>query len=467
MDSRPPHYRSLMETSRALTAGEVTSRALTQHMLDRIAALEPRLHSYAHVNADYALARADAADAALANGRHLGPLHGVPIAVKDLCLTDFAPTLAGMPIHQGAPHGPNATVVTRLEEAGAVILGKLAMTEGAYTGHHPSIPVPQHPVNPDFWVGSSSSGSGVATAAGLCFASLGSDTGGSIRYPSAACGLTGLKPTWGRVSRHGVFDLAPTLDHVGPMARSAADCAAVLSAIAGYDPADPTSIDAPVPDYLSGIDRGVRDMVIGLDPAYAFDGTDPDVRAALEAAIERLQALGARIVDIQMPPFEELVSKWIMMCAVETALVHEETYPARANDYGPDLSQLIDEGRTTSGVEVARGTVLRLEFTQALHAMFAGIDCMICPTMPDTTPTLAQMDDYGDDPAVLNAILRFTAPFDFSGSPTLTLPNGRDGRGMLTSMQFVGPHLGEGTVLRAGAAFQAATDWHCSHPDLG
>ncbi len=467
MDTRPLHYRSLLETGRALAAGETSSRALTEALLARINALDPKFHTYAHVTADRALAQAEAADAALAQGRSLGPLHGVPIAVKDLCRTTFAPTMAGMPINEGLVSEYNATVVDRLEAAGAVILGKLSMTEGAYTSHHPSIPTPRNPLNPDYWVGSSSTGSGAATSAGLCFASLGSDTGGSIRFPCVTCGLTGLKPTWGRVSRHGVFDLAPSLDHVGPMARSAADCAAILQAIAGYDPNDPTSLDAPVPDYMAVMTGGVRDMRIGIDTAYALHGVEPEVKAALEAAMGRFESLGARIVDVTMPPYEDLVAAWIMMCAVETAHVHEETYPARAEAYGPDLAQLIEEGLATRGVEVARGHILRLEFSRALEAMLSGVDAMLCPTMPTGTPSLAQMETYGEEPEVLNAILRYTAPFDFSGSPTLTLPNGVAEDGMPTSMQIVGPALSEAVLLQAGAAYQAATDWHCMHPDLG
>ncbi|MFC3614821.1 amidase [Lutimaribacter marinistellae] len=466
MDTRPLHYQSLLETSRALRAGETSSRAVTEVLLARISDLDGRFKSYIQVTREHALAQADAADTALAQGRSRGPLHGVPIAVKDLCCTTFAPTMAGMPVNDGFMSDHNATVVDRLETAGAVILGKLSMTEGAYTSHHPSIPTPLNPLNPDYWVGSSSTGSGTATSAGFCYASLGSDTGGSIRFPCATCGLTGLKPTWGRVSRHGVFDLAPSLDHVGPMARSAADCAAVLQAIAGYDPRDPTSLDAPVPDYMASLSDGVRDIRIGIDPAYALHGVDAPVKAAMEAAIDTFERLGARIVDVTMPPYEDLVAAWIMMCSVETAHVHTDTYPARAGEYGPDLVQLIEEGLATRGVDVARGHILRLEFSQALEAMLAGVDVMLCPTMPTGTPSLAQMETYGEEPEVLNAILRYTAPFDFSGSPTLTLPNGVSDDGMPTSMQIVGPLLSEALLLRAGVAYQSATGWHCMHPDL-
>lgn len=464
MNSRPLHFHSLIDIARMIRQGATSSASVTQALLDLIAARDGALHSYFHICADRAMEQAHKADAEIANGLNKGPLHGVPIAVKDLCYTRFAPTTAGSPIFRNYLPAFNATVVDRLETGGAVILGKLAMTEGAYTGHHPDIPVPQNPWDRDYWVGTSSSGSGVATSAGLCFASLGSDTGGSIRYPCASCGLTGLKPTWGRVSRHGVFALAETLDHIGPMARSAADCAAVLQVIAGWDAQDATSLDVPVPDYMGETGKSIRDMRIGIDRDYALGGVDPLVAQALEQALDVFASLGARVVEVDLPDYTALTDAWIMMCAVETALAHEATYPSRAAEYGPALAQLIDEGRATTGLQAARGHQLRTAFSAALDTMFKPIDCMICPTMPTPTPSLVQMTDYGADPKVLNAIMRYTAPYDFSGSPTITLPNGFDEAGLPLSMQIVGPKLGEAAIIRAACAYQNATDWHRHHP---
>lgn len=466
MASQPLFFKNLFEVAEMIRKGETTSVAITRNILDRIATVDPHFQSYIHVCRDRALDRAVAADAEMGNGIFRGPLHGIPIAVKDLCYTTFAPTRAGTTIYKDFVPFYNATVVDRLETAGAIVLGKLTMTEGAYTGHHPDIPTPPNPWNADYWVGTSSTGSGVATSAGLCFASLGSDTGGSIRYPCATCGLTGIKPTWGRVSRHGVFALADSLDHIGPMARSAADCAAILQVIAGWDVLDPTSVDTPVPDYVAEVGKGVRDMRIGIDRSYAFGGVDLQVAEALERAIDVFEGLGARVVHVTMPDYDELVAAWIMMCAIETAVAHRDTYPDRASEYGPALAQLIDEGHATTGTEAARGHHLRIAFTQALATMFGEVDCMLCPTMPKLTPSLADMSDYGDDPSVLQAIMRFTAPFDFSGSPTITLPNGIDSAGMPLSMQIVGAHLGEGAIIRAAAAYQSVTDWHTRHPAI-
>lgn len=454
----------LVEVAREIRTGAVSSTELTQAMLARIEKLDGKYRTYLHVCRDHALERARVADSEIAKGIHKGSLHGVPLAVKDLCYTTFAPTTGGMTIHAGFTPGHDATVVSRMTGAGAVILGKLTMTEGAYTSHHPRIPAPPNPWGHDLWVGSSSTGSGVATAAGLTYGALGSDTGGSIRFPAATCGLTGIKPTWGRVSRHGVFALADTLDHVGPMARSAQDCAAILQAIAGWDVNDPTSIDRPVQDYMAGVGQSIRGMKIGIDRTYVSSGVDAEVVEALEGAIAVFEDLGARIVDVAFPDYEDLVARWIMMCAVETAIAHAETYPDRAGEYGPELSQLIDEGRRTPGIDVAGGTHLRLAFSEALATLFRDIDCMLIPTMPVPIPTLEKMSEYGGDPSVLNGLLRFTAPFDFSGSPTITLPNGVDRRGLPLSMQLVAPHLREDTLIRAGHAYQTMTDWHRMMP---
>lgn len=464
--SNPLHFKSLTDICRMLDRGEETSSAITQYMLKRIASVDPQFKSYLHVSSDRAMAQAEAADKERAKGIKRGPLHGVPIAVKDLCFTDFAPTTAGMAIHRDFRPDFNATVVDRLEMAGAVMLGKLTMTEGAYTGHHPDIPKPPNPWSPSHWLGTSSSGSGAATAAGLCFASLGSDTGGSIRYPCASCGLTGMKPTWGRVSRHGVFALADSLDHIGPMARSAADCAEVLQVIAGWDAQDPTSLDVPVPPYSVEIEGSIRDMRIGIDRAYALDGVEPQVARALEDALALFEDLGARIVEVTMPPYRALVANWIRMCSIETAAAHVGSYPERADQYGPDLTQLIEEGLATTGVQAAQGHHLRIAFTEALNTMMGQVDCMVCPTMPVPTLTLDAMAGYGSDPQVLHAVMQYTAPFDFSGHPTITLPNGMDAAGMPLSMQIVGPKLHESIIMRAAHAYQTASDWHRLHPNM-
>jgi amidase len=457
-------YESLTTVSDLIRRKKLSSVEVTDAILQRIAKLDGQYHSYATVLAERSRDQAKAADTEIARGLWRGPLHGVPIAVKDLCYTTFAPTLAGSAIFKSFVPSFNATVVERLENAGAILLGKLQMTEGAYTSHHPEVATPLNPWNTNYWVGSSSTGSGVATSLGLCYGSLGSDTGGSIRFPSATCGLTGIKPTWGRVSRHGVFPLAETLDHVGPMTRSVADAAAMLGVIAGADRNDPTTYKAAVPDYLETIGDGIRGLRVGIDRGYATDGIDDQVVAALTEAERVLSDLGATLREVRFPAYQKLVSQWIAMCSVETAAAHAETYPARQSEYGPDLAALIEQGLATKGTEIAGIALERMRFSRELSELFQTVDILLIPTMPVPTPSLELMKAYGEDPSVLLSILRFTAPFDFSGSPTLTLPNGLDSAGMPLSMQFVGPHLSEDVLVRAGHAFQSATNWRRPPP---
>ncbi len=459
------HYLSLDEVARRLKARKLSSIEATTALLDRIGKIDPKLKAYATVTAERALADARARDAETAAGRSRGVLHGVPIAVKDLCNTEGVPTAAGMAIHRTNVPARDATVVARLKAAGAVILGKLQMTEGAFGAHHPSIPAPLNPWNATYWTGSSSSGSGAATAAGLCFASLGSDTGGSIRFPSTMNGLSGLKPTWGRVSRTGVFPLADSLDHVGPMARSALDAAIMLGVIAGADPDDPTAVPLPVPDYAGAIGAGVRGKRIGL--ATDMDDLDGDSRRALDGAATVLRAAGAQMVDVMLPSsFRQGSRDWVPLCAVETALAHEATYPARAAEYGPVLAALIDMGRTLSAVDFARLQARRATLTGELATLLASVDLLLMPVMARAAWSLETLAAAGRDPESVAGRLRYTAPFDLSGHPTLTLPGGMTADGVPTGFQIVGRAFDEAAILAAGHAFQQATDWHGRRPPL-
>jgi amidase len=390
----------------------------------------------------------------------------VPIAVKDLCYTRGIPTAGGMKIHRDFKPRFDATVVKRLADAGAVLLGKLQLTEGAFADHHPDVPPPVNPWNARHWSGASSSGSGVATAAGLCFGSLGSDTGGSIRFPSAANGVTGLKPTWGRVSRYGVWELAASLDHVGPMARSAADCAALLGAIAGADPNDPTAVMEPVPNYLAGLERGARGLRVGVDETYNGKGVDAVMAKAVKDAAKALQALGAELRPITFPDVDQVVREWLPHCAVETATAHAATYPKRKADYGPALAGLIDLGRSVTGMQYQSILLNRARFAGEVRALFDQCDLILLPAQYKASPTLADMASLGEDPEAINRLLRFTAPIDYTGSPSITLPAGFTDAGTPVAVQLVGRHLEEDTVLRAGHAFQRETDWHRQHPKL-
>lgn len=459
-------YLSLVELAEQIRTRRLSPVEATEAMLARIASLDTSLHSYATVTAERARVRAREAETEIAAGRYRGPLHGVPIAVKDLCFTRDVPTAAGTAIHKDFVPPLDATVVARLELAGAVLLGKLQMTEGAFSEHHPSVTPPVNPWHPDYWTGVSSSGSGVATAAGLCYGSLGSDTGGSIRFPSTSNGVTGLKPTWGRVSRHGVFPLADSLDHVGPMARSAADCAAILQVIAGADPHDPTALIDPVPDYLAGLEGGIRGLRIGVDRGLLEAAVEAEVSSVLLRALDVLAAEGALIVDIRLPDLAGMAAMWTRACAVETAMAHKATYPARAGEYGPALKALIDLGRGLSAPDYAEIQSERDRFKGRLRQVFAAVDMIALPAMPNAPMTNARRAELRRDPGTASSVLLFTAPFDFSGSPTITLPAGFASSGVPIGFQLVGRHLDEALLLRAGHTFQKATDWHLRRPPV-
>lgn len=460
------HYLSLAEVSARIADGRLTSVAVTEAALDRIAALDGRLGAFVTVTAAHARAAASQADAELARGQWRGPLHGVPIALKDLIDTAGIRTTAGTRVR--ADHVPtsDATVTTRLAQAGAVMLGKVKLTEGAYAEHHPDVTPPQNPWSAAHWTGVSSSGSGVAVAAGLCYGALGTDTGGSIRFPSGACGLTGLKPTWGRVSRAGVFALADSLDHIGPMTRNARDAALMLKAMAGPDARDPTALRAPVPDYAAGLDGDVKGLVIGIDRAYALDGVEPVVVAAVESLLATLVSLGAEVREVRLPPADELITQWGLACAVETAIAHLDTFPARAADYGPALRDLIAGGRALPALALGRINQARAAFTGGLTALFDEVDILVAPTLAVSTPTMQGMAEILGGAAGGVEPLRFTAPFNMSGSPSLTVAAGFTPGGMPVGVQLIGRHLEEGLLLRAGDAFQRVTDWHTRHPNL-
>lgn len=459
------HYLSLDEVARRLKARQLSSVEATRSMLDRIAEVDPVLKSYATVTAEQALADAARLDAETAAGKSRGPLHGVPVAVKDLCNTAGVATAAGMAIHRTNVPSKDATVVARLRQAGAVILGKLQMTEGAYGAHHPTIPAPLNPWNASYWTGSSSSGSGAATAAGLCFASLGSDTGGSIRFPSTMNGLSGLKPTWGRVSRAGVFPLGESLDHIGPMTRSALDAALVLSVIAGADSDDPTAAPQPVPDYAAAISAGVAGRRIGLPNNCR--SLDSDSERALAGAVDAFKKAGAKIVDVTLPAsFFQASYDWVPLCSVEAAVAHADTYPARAAEYGPVLAGLLDTGLKLSGLELQKLLLRRAAVKGDLDRLLASVDLLLLPVMERAVWSLDTLAAGGRDIEAVAGRLRYTAPIDMSGHPALTLPGGMTRDGVPTGFQIVARAFGEAEVLTAGHAFQQATDWHLKRPPV-
>jgi len=463
----PLHYSSLADLASLIAARELTSIDVTQQLLARIAAVDGRLQSYVTVMSDHAIASAERADAEIRAGRHRGPLHGVPIAVKDLCYTRGVRTMAGTKVFANFVPDFDATVVARLEEAGAVILGKLVLCEGAFGPYFPGLQVPVNPWDATRWSGVSSSGSGVATAAGLCFASVGTDTGGSIRYPSAANGCVGLKPTYGRVSRYGVFALAASMDHVGPMTRTVEDAAIMFEAMAGPDPHDPTSLPDPVPSVRAALGRGIAGLRVGFDRRYATDDVDPDVAAAMNEVLAELTRLGATVVPVTMPDVSRVGGAWLDLCYVEALAAHAKTFPSRASEYGPGLRAALESGQRVTPGALAAAQKVRSEVSESIASLLNAVDCMVCPSMANTA-RVKEADPYDEETAeswaanVRNDV--YSQPFNFSGSPTLSVPCGFSTDGLPLSVQFVGRRLSESVLCRVGHAYEQATQWHAKHP---
>ncbi len=457
-------FMDLVELTKRIQAKELSSVEVTRHQIDRIDSLDGSLKSFILKTPELALQQARQVDDEIMRGEKKGPLHGAPLGIKDLCWVKGVTATGGMPLHAEFVPREDGTVVRKLRNAGAIFLGMLRMTEGAFADHHPDVPSPVNPWGSSHWTGVSSSGSGVATAAGLCFGSIGSDTGGSIRFPSVANGLTGLKPTWGLVSRYGAYELAATLDHLGPITRTAADAAAMLGAMAGADVKDPTASLREVPDYLATIGDGIRGLRIGIDASWNARGTDEDTLAMLSGMIGLVTELGGVVKAIRFPDETAMIKNWLPLCGVEAAVAHQSTYPAQKLRYGAPMAGLLDLGLRLSAVDYQRMILDRISFRGQLDAVFQDIDLILAPAQPIGSPTNDRMKDLGTDPDFNADMLRFTAPFDMSGHPTITLPGGLTTEGMPIGFQFVSDHFNESLLFRAAHAVQQASDWHRRRP---
>ncbi len=458
------HYLEIAEIGKLIQRGDVSPVELTESMLRRIDQLDQDYRAYATVTAELALEQAKQVQERLSRRAYLGPLHGVPIALKDLCYTKGVLTSAGMPIHRQFVPDFDGTVTTRFRQAGAVLLGKLQLTEGAFTEHHPDIVVPVNPWSSQTWSGASSSGSGVSLASGLCFGATGSDTGGSIRFPCAANGVTGIKPTWGRVSVYGAFELAASLDHLGPMARSATDCAILLQEMAGADPNDPTCSLQPVPNYLAGDDTQLRDVVIGVDDSFNQSDVDEPMRRGVKAVHDVLRTLGAQTRGVNFPDYRASIDDWGPLCAIEAAYAHRKTFPSRRDEYGPTLREFLDLAPGLSAADYQAILLRRRKFSGELEALLNTVDVLLIPAQTMASPTIAQMAALGEDPAALSALIRFTAPIDMSGHPAITFPCGFTEQGTPIAAQLVSRYFTEERIIRVARALQRVTDWHRQRP---
>ena len=471
VDANALHYQSLQAVARKIASRTLSPVDLTKYMLDRIAKLDPVLKAYATLMPDSAMADARAAAHDIAAGNYRGPLHGVPVAVKDLCYTKGVRTMGGTAALKDFVPAYDATVVSKLRASGAVILGKLNLSEAATAGYNPAMDVPLNPWNHDRWPGMSSSGSGVATAAGLCFAAVGTDTGGSIRFPASANGVVGLKPTYGRVSRYGVLVMAASLDHVGSLAREVADTAALFDAMAGRDAKDATSLDASPANTREAMGQGIRGLRIGVDRAYALNGIDKGQAAAIETALTVLASLGAQIVDLKMPDLSEVLAIWSTICSAEIVVAHRADYPARADRMGPYFRAYLEKGAKVTPDQLAAARQKRRNFAARYNAMLETVDVMAGPAGGDPAWPITHAIQVGPLAAYHAAwaaaaprSMEFTMPMDLAGVPAICLPCGFSLDGLPYSIQFTGRRLSEAMLCRVAHAYEQATGWHTRHP---
>jgi len=466
MEERDLCFAELTRVASLVASRALSPVDLTRAVLERIRRHDGSLHAYVTVLEDEALRRAAWCEARVEAGEPLGPLHGVPLAVKDLCEMVDTPTTCASPVFAERVTRCDATVVARLLAAGAIVVGKLNMTEFAYAGYHPALEAARNPWATDRWAGLSSSGSGAATAAGMCFAAIGTDTGGSIRYPSAANGVVGIKPTYGQVSRFGVFPLSDTLDHVGPMARTVRDAATVLDVIGGRDERDPSTAHAVTGACLSRIDAGAAGLVIGVDEPYCRGEAgelDEEVGTAFFAALARLERLGATIRPVRIDMFGEALGAWFTIFAVDAALVHRDLFATSADRYGPAFRELLDAAAGMQAIYYAEARAKRRAIRHRLQALFDGVDAIACPALARPA---APVGDRTNEAHHTLGSHSFTIPYDLAGNPTITLPCGFSEDGMPLAMQLVGRWHDEATICQLAHAYERDTDWHQRHPIL-
>jgi aspartyl-tRNA(Asn)/glutamyl-tRNA(Gln) amidotransferase subunit A len=468
--STEPALMSLAAVADAIADKRVSSREVTQSCLDRVARWQPHLNAFMAIEAEEALKAADVADAALARGNRHGVLHGVPLAHKDMYYERGKVVTCGSRIRRDFVATTTATALQRLKDAGAIRLGSLQMVEFAYgpTGHNAHYGPVRNPFALERITGGSSSGSGSAVAARLTFAALGSDTGGSIRMPAHFCGVTGLKTTVGRVSRAGAMPLSQSLDTVGPLARTAVDCAILLGLMAGADPLDPTAAAEPVPDYVAAASGSLRGATIGVPSAFYVDDLDAEVAHVLDTTIATLKREGAQIVQVELPDQRQLSSAAQIMLAVEAAAFHKRWMIERPQDYGPQVLMRLQNGLAVPAVTYLEALRWRGPALAAHQAATQGVDAVIAPVSPVPAPTITE-SDVGNAPeadAVIQRLTRFTRPINYLGLPSLSIPAGFTRAGLPVGLQLIGRSFGEAMLLRIGAAFQRATDFHEQVPQL-
>ena len=461
---------SLAQAAKMVKSREVSPVELVDACLARIHAVDDRLRAYITIF-DEARQVAKAAEAMIMAGHDLGPLHGIPIALKDNLAVKGTRTTAGSKVLENWIPDHDATVTERLRRAGAIFVGKLNMHEFAWggTSDNPHYGAVRNPWDTERFPAGSSGGSGVAVAARTCYGAIGTDTGGSIRLPSAINGVVGIRPTYGRVSNHGIIPLAWSMDTAGPMTRTVEDCAIMFGTIAGHDPKDPSTSRAAVSEYTDGLDRGVKGLRIGVVPGYFFHHLQPPVRDAVKAALKTLEGLGAELVDVNIENIHGNISAQLTIEAAEPSTYHQRWLREQPENYGADVRSLLEIGEMLLATHYLQAqryrTLLRQEFLEA----FKKVDVFICPTLPFTATKVGAMKvviENGVEEDMLSAIMQFTGVPSLTGLPSLNVPCGFDQDGLPVGMQIIGRPFDEAFLFRIGAAFQSATDFHKRAPKL-
>ena len=463
---------SLTQVTEAIRRRRLSSAEVTGACLARIERLAPKLNCVRDIDADTAMAAACRADDALAAGNSIGPLHGVPLAHKDMYYRTGRISGCGSVIRADFVPERTAMTLQKLDTAGALDVARLNMVEFALglTGHSEVTPTPKNPWNTDYITGGSSSGCGAAVAGRLVFGSLGSDTGGSIRFPASCCGVVGIKPTLGRVSRIAVMPLSHSLDTLGPLTRTVADNALMLRTIAGHDPADPASSPLPVPDYMDVLELGVKGLRLGVPETYFYEPVDSEVTALLDASIELYRRLGAQIVPVTIPESvattNDLTS---LITSTEAAALHQKWIQERPEDYGKQTLGRLIVGLTTPATRYLQALNLRRQFLdQFVEAVFQNADVLHSPVMIMPVPTLAESDMAANPgfSAFIATMGHCTRPINYLGLPALSVPCGFTESGLPTSFQLVGRPFDESTLYRLGRAYERETDWTEYAPEL-
>jgi aspartyl-tRNA(Asn)/glutamyl-tRNA(Gln) amidotransferase subunit A len=459
-------YLTIIEVAAGLRRREYSPVDLTEALLKRIESIDDKLHCFITLTADLALGQAKQADQELRSGKDRGPLHGIPIALKDLYMTQGIRTTCHSAVLQNWVPDNDATAASKLREAGAILLGKVGMHEFAFGGPSVDAPFPavRNPWNTAHIPGGSSSGSGAALAAGLCYGSLGSDTGGSIRTPSSHCGVVGLKPTYGRVSRYGLIPLSWSLDHAGPMARTVQDCAMLLQAIAGHDARDTASANADVPDFSSDLHQGIKGMRIGVPRAGWFDeklGVEPATETLFNQALKTLEELGAAIIEIDGKPFSiaRKANQTILVC--EAYAYHEKPLQEVPEKFGSSVRRRMLEGAFLSAADYITAQRARFVLNEQIRQNFSRVDVFASPSAPRPPDAFATLD-----PNEQNLRPSFTNPFNLSGLPAISVPCGFTKENLPAGLQIVARSFDEVTAFRVAHSYEQATNWHKQRPVL-